>query len=701
MMSSGITLTNVPEGEHRDSQYDFESTHLARVGSSGGSVNPSMSRVGSMQSRVHHSALLMDRRPMTVQSSTGLSNLRPWTSVGGNDAVSVATMSMSGNVFNPLNTKSSKINRVIKQKNPNEIAEELELQINNLVDESVLLKRNGKNIEALEKSKEAGKKEQQLRKYKKGNSLPRDNDQPLTFVTWFNLARAYEANDMIDEAIESYNFLANQRKHPLSRRLRINLGNLYYAQQDYSAAIKQYKMALDQTEKDEKSVAHKEKHWECTLQDWQHPHAIKSYEEAMSCTPDFQTGFNLIVCHLAIGDIDSTKADFVRLVETPFKRELFDQDSIINPDTFCETQSDLDFRTKCDNLDSCTKDADNFLLNAARLIAPSIHPDDWSAGYDWVRGVLQDRHESLAVQIELEQSIQWLKRKDFKAASKMLRVLEKKDDEAKAVACTNLSFISFLEGDVDKAAEYADAALDIDQYNASALVNRGNCHFANKEYESAKECYLEAMGVQGDCAQAIFNLGLANGMLKLPDEAIRSFEKIHRITPNNPSALYQIADIYDVSVNTEDAIKWFNVLTARVPSDATILSRLGYLFSQSDSESQGLHYRMESFRHWPVDLGVIVSIGTWFVTKKMFEKSIFFFQQASLIDPTEVKWGLMVANAQRRIGEHQLGFKVYENLLENFPESIECLQSIVSCAKYLKKPYWKYEEKLERLQSME
>ncbi len=26
MMSSGITLTNVPEGEHRDSQYDFEST---------------------------------------------------------------------------------------------------------------------------------------------------------------------------------------------------------------------------------------------------------------------------------------------------------------------------------------------------------------------------------------------------------------------------------------------------------------------------------------------------------------------------------------------------------------------------------------------------------------------------------------------------------------------------------------------------
>mmetsp|Transcript_23884 Transcript_23884/g.50785 ORF Transcript_23884/g.50785 Transcript_23884/m.50785 type:complete len:673 (-) Transcript_23884:1057-3075(-) len=632
MMSQGITLTNVPDDEKYDSTYDFDSTCVTRGGSRPGSVHPSMSRVGSIPSRGQNSVLLMDRRPMTMQSSMGLSNMRPWTSVGGSDAVSVATMSMSGNTFDPLNATSSHINSVVREKSPREIAGEQELQINKHIDETVLLKSNSKKIEALDKAKEAGKKEQLLRKYKKAHSLPRDNDLALTFATWFNLARAYEANDMMDEAIESYNFLANQRKHPLSRRLRINMGNLYYAKLDYSSAIRQYKIALDQTEKDERSVAHKIRRniGNAYFKSGYIRDAVKSYEDAMSCAPDFQTGFNLLVCHLALGDLDSTKADFVRIVETPFKSELFDQDSnIFLSDTLCGTQSEMDGVKKCNNLDSYTKDADYFLLNAARLVAPSIDVNDWSAGYDWVRSVLQDRHESLAVQIELEQSTRWLKRKDFKTASKMLRALEKKLGETKAIACTNLSFISFLDGDVDAAAEYAEAALDIDQYNASALVNRGNCHFINKEYESAKECYLEAMGVQGDCAQAIFNLGLTNGMLKLPEEAVRSFEKIHRITPNNPSALYQIADIHDVSDNDEDAIKWFSVLTARVPTDATILARLGYLFSQNDSESQGLHYRMESFRHWPVDLGVIVSIGTWFVTKKMFEKSIFFFQQAA------------------------------------------------------------------------
>ena len=130
----------------------------------------------------------------------------------------------------------------------------------------------------------------------------------------------------------------------------------------------------------------------------------------------------------------------------------------------------------------------------------------------------------------------------------------------------------------------------------------------------------------------------ANAQLGLAEEAIHAFEKVHRITPNNPQIIHQIADIYELQGRSEDAIKWFSVLTARVPSDPANLAKLGQLYAERMDESQGLHFSLESFRHFPVDLDVISWIGSWFVQQEMFERSIYFFQQARLIQPEEIKW---------------------------------------------------------------
>lgn len=46
------------------------------------------------------------------------------------------------------------------------------------------------------------------------------------------------------------------------------------------------------------------------------------------------------------------------------------------------------------------------------------------------------------------------------------------------------------------------------RYNASALVNRGNVHFVEDEFDAAQEMYLEAIGVEADCTEAVFNLAL-------------------------------------------------------------------------------------------------------------------------------------------------------------------------------------------------
>ena len=112
-----------------------------------------------------------------------------------------------------------------------------------------------------------------------------------------------------------------------------------------------------------------------------------------------------------------------------------------------------------------------------------------------------------------------------------------------ARASTNLSFLSFLEGDYQQAEHYADVAVKADRYNARALVNKGNCLFVNGDFDHAKEVFLEAIGVSADCVEAIYNLGLVNHNTRRYKEAMLAFEKLNSIAQGSCEVMWQIADV--------------------------------------------------------------------------------------------------------------------------------------------------------------
>ena len=66
--------------------------------------------------------------------------------------------------------------------------------------------------------------------------------------------------------------------------------------------------------------------------------------------------------------------------------------------------------------------------------------------------------------------------------AQLLKAFEKRDKSLMAKASTNLSFLYFLEGDIDLALKYADLAVKDQRYNAKALVNLGNCLFMQVRY---------------------------------------------------------------------------------------------------------------------------------------------------------------------------------------------------------------------------
>ena len=95
----------------------------------------------------------------------------------------------------------------------------------------------------------------------------------------------------------------------------------------------------------------------------------------------------------------------------------------------------------------------------------------------------------------------------------------------------NISFLYFLENNYKDADKYVDIATNFDRYNAKALVNKGNCLFMKNDFMRAKEQYLEAIGVEADCVEALYNLGYVNKKLNLFMEALQALEKLQTIMP--------------------------------------------------------------------------------------------------------------------------------------------------------------------------
>ena len=164
--------------------------------------------------------------------------------------------------------------------------------------------------------------------------------------------------------------------------------------------------------------------------------------------------------------------------------------------------------------------------------------DEWAAGFDWVIELLR-AHECSAIanEVELCKAEEFLARKNFDGAITLFKGFERKDNALKARAATNLSFLYFLEREYATADRYASKAMQHARYSAKALVNKGNCFFVNNELERAKEMFLEAIGVEADCVEAIFNLGLVNKRLEAYAEAMQAFDKLHTILPENPEAV--------------------------------------------------------------------------------------------------------------------------------------------------------------------
>jgi intraflagellar transport protein 88 len=438
----------------------------------------------------------------------------------------------------------------------------------------------------------SGKAERALTKFRENHNLSDQINYDLTYAICVNLANAYYYNKMYEEALNTYQLIVKNKQYPQSGRLRVNMGNIYSEQKKFPQAIRMYRMALDQIPSTGKELRYKiiRNIGNAFVKLGQFQDAIENYESIMNSgnnTPDIFTAFNLLLCLYARGDKEKIKKHFIRMLSIPIPGMTEDDEEKAMESHHLGGgggSSGVSVGSRAGTVstglhavggggggggagDASTTDllgdkedllrnelysrleiSNEKVLTAARLIAPIIdEKNDWIAGYKWVIDQLRTDYEHVLSKFEIDLSMAYMKKRSFDEAITILKNFEKKDLSLRAIAGTNLSFIYFLEGDYNQAEKHSDIAIKADRYNAKALVNKGNCLLVSGELSRAREMYLEAVGVEADCIEAIYNLGLVNLKLNNYQEAQSAFDKLNTTLPSMPEALYQLGK--SVSVN--------------------------------------------------------------------------------------------------------------------------------------------------------
>ncbi|XP_044763859.1 intraflagellar transport protein 88 homolog [Coccinella septempunctata] len=612
----------------------------------------------------------------SLRSGTAAVPNRPMTAVRG------AGYTSHGKTFDPTFQSSSMPVPPLelqKDDSPEERIRLQEMKIMDLVEESCKASAAGDFRRALSKAKEASNKERALIKIQEQVKMAETHNMDLTFEVLFNLGNQYAANELYQEALNTYQMIIKNRMFTNGYRLKINMGNIYFKQGRYDMAIKMFRMALDQMSNVHKNLRIKIMHNIAMvfIKMGQWVEAVTNLEYIMSEQACHRAGLHLVVCCRALEDTDQMKNAFTSLLSVPMN---MDDEDKYNMEQDNPEESFIARAIRNDDLHRYEiqkrREAEYCILNAAKLIAPLIG-DSFSAGYDWcVATIKKSEYARLASELEINKAVMFLKQKQLPEAVNTLKAFEK-DSNIAINAAVNLSFIYFLQGDYETALTYGQVVESSPVKIPEGFVNLGACLMAQGQQERAISCFEAALELAPNHFEATYNLGLALKDQGHFERALECFQQFTGSLALLPCVIYQTAHVLDLMQDAEAAADTYQQLLGLVPADAEALQKLGELYDREGDKQQAYHYHLESFRYFPANLSVIEWLGSYYIEMQVVEKALVYFEKAAIMQPNEPKWNMMVAACYRRSGNMHRALTLYQAIHKQFPENAECLRYLV------------------------
>uniref|UniRef100_A0A0N4ZCX5 TPR_REGION domain-containing protein n=1 Tax=Parastrongyloides trichosuri TaxID=131310 RepID=A0A0N4ZCX5_PARTI len=685
-------------GDRNFQQALAKSSHGRRptTGFGGPKLNSRLSTTKNLN-RLETTLQTASRMRSSLMSRGGEPSNRPMTAIKAAGYTSMGKKNNFESVQNPFNKET------ITEETPEDKCKKIEKQVNQLLKESIMSYYNKNYKISLEKAKEAGRKERAAVKLREQSSTIDNMNLDLTFTVLFNLAEQYNANGMLNEALNTYLVIVKNKMFTNAGKLKINIGNIYFRKKDYVRAIKYYRMGLDQVNDLQKDVKVKllNNIGVSLIKLGKYYDALATFEYAVEERGDYSTALNLILTAYCLDDADKMKESFQKLIDIP---------TMIDDELTKNSEIDI-LAAQVMNSDSLKQwerkrkqIAESTILTAAKIISPAI-ATTFTEGYAWcVEAIKQSVYAPLATELEMNKAVELLKRGEITAATDAFLVFNTKESKVASSAANNLAMLSLIKGssvDINDAEAYADQSLSFDRYNSNAFVSRGNIYFAKNDYANALQYYREALNVEPSRVQALFNMGLVYQKTNDFQKALECYYKLNHILVNNVQVITQLAGIYEKIENNEQAIELYSQANSIAPTDPEILNKLGKLYDIEGDRSQAFQCFYDSFRLFPSNIKVIEWLGAYYIEAQFSEKAVSYFEKAAVIEPNNIKWQLMMASCERRSGNYQKALNLYKEIHRKFPENVECLKFLVRICSDLGMVEAKvYADKLEKIEKI-
>eukprot|EP00158_Paraphelidium_tribonemae_P006977 Partr_v1_DN28057_c5_g1_i1_m57212 putative Intraflagellar transport 88 homolog (Chlamydomonas) len=444
---------------------------------------------------------------------------------------------------------------------------EMEARISRSLDECYEAYGNGSYALALDRAKDAVKRDRAYVKDLQSSTSPIDDDQPpvpvgnpdLTFCSVFALATMFQVNSLHADSVAAFESIVRDKQFHMSGRLRINMAHVYMELGKFQLAVKMYRMALDLiTDSNRRLRALILKNiGVASLKVGRIAEAVDAFESALELLESHDVVYNLLVCYHALKDVDLMKHCFQRLVQL----ELPVIDSSIS-----ETDKNaVDDENAAGTLhqDSLREYAlkkrhavEKNIVMAARMVAPEIL-DSFDAGFDWVLEIVRaSAMAHVSGDIENAKALYMVKMRRLTPAIDLLKEFEKRGYEKFSTTATNLSALLFGQRDIEQAEKYADLAMKSNRFNTHALNNLAACQIQKGSLQSANSTLTEVVSIDSLSPEGLYNKGLTLLAMDNFVDALKVFEKLHQLDRHDIEVLYQLAEANDRIGESKQALEW-------------------------------------------------------------------------------------------------------------------------------------------------
>jgi formylglycine-generating enzyme required for sulfatase activity len=143
------------------------------------------------------------------------------------------------------------------------------------------------------------------------------------------------------------------------------------------------------------------------------------------------------------------------------------------------------------------------------------------------------------------------------------------------VALNNLGVAYNELGKYNEALEDYKQALSVKADIAVAHYNVGVAYYNLKQYREAAEAYQRALHLQPDFAELAYNnLGLTYQNMERYEDAIESYRQAIRLKPDFAEVYFNLGRAYNKMGNNDAALKQYDILKTLNPDEAEQLSRI-------------------------------------------------------------------------------------------------------------------------------